>query len=117
MREFSEVGDAISEYTHDDAVIVIGAVIDEDMGEELRVTVVATGLDDLTQDERQKPALVGGTRRSAAVESGENGYSNLDEPTVVRWEKERKTGEEFVPGEETGAEYLDIPAFLRRQAD
>lgn len=117
MREFSEVGDAISEYTHDDAVIVIGAVIDEDMGDELRVTVVATGLDDLTQDEQQKPALVGGTRRSATAESGENGYSNLDEPTVVRWEKERKTGEEFVPGEETGAEYLDIPAFLRRQAD
>jgi hypothetical protein len=44
-------------------------------------------------------------------------YSDLDEPTVLRINKERKVGEQFVAGEETGSEYLDIPAFLRRQAD
>jgi cell division protein FtsZ len=116
MREFSEVGDAISEYTHDDAIIVIGAVIDEEMGEELRVTVVATGLDDAAKVE-QKPTLVSSGRRAVASENRSKDYSDFDEPTVLRWEKERKTGEDFVPGDETGSEYLDIPAFLRRQAD
>jgi len=116
MREFSEVGDAIAEYTHEDAIIVIGAVIDEDMGDELRVTVVATGLDDVSRKE-QKPSLVRGARPQEADTSVQNNYSDLDEPTILRINKERKMGEKFVPGEETGSEYLDIPAFLRRQAD
>jgi cell division protein FtsZ len=116
MREFSEVGDAISEYTHEDAIIVIGAVIDEDMGDELRVTVVATGLDDVSRKE-QKPSLVRGARPQEADSGVPGNYSDLDEPTILRINKERKMGEKFVPGEETGSEYLDIPAFLRRQAD
>jgi len=116
MREFSEVGDAISEYTHEDAIIVIGAVIDEDMGDELRVTVVATGLDDVSRVE-QKPSLVRGSRPPEEDSGVPGNYSDLDEPTILRINKERKMGEKFVPGEETGSEYLDIPAFLRRQAD
>lgn len=117
MREFSEVGDAISEYTHEDAIIVIGAVIDEEMGDELRVTVVATGLDDVSRVE-QKPTLVKGSHRQAADDAAAmSSYSDLEEPTVLRLNRERQMGEQFVPGEETGSEYLDIPAFLRRQAD
>jgi len=116
MREFSEVGDAISEYTHEDAIIVIGAVIDDDMGDELRVTVVATGLDDVSRT-AHKPSLVRGVHPQQADASIQNNYSDLDEPTILRINKERKMGEKFVPGEETGSEYLDIPAFLRRQAD
>jgi len=113
MREFSEVGDAISEYTADDAVIVIGAVIDENMGDELRVTVVATGLDDPSAGE-VKPRLVSSntareTRRPVMVEE------DVNVPTVIR--RKRAVGEEYTPGDETGVEYLDIPAFLRRQAD
>jgi cell division protein FtsZ len=117
MREFSEVGDAIAEYTHEDAIIVIGAVIDEEMGEELRVTVVATGLDDVSRVE-QKPTLVRGSHRQAADDAAAHSeYGDLEEPTVLRMNRERKMGDQFVPGEETGSEYLDIPAFLRRQAD
>ncbi|MDB4303275.1 cell division protein FtsZ [Desulfosarcina sp.] len=117
MREFSEVGDAIAEYTHEDAIIVIGAVIDEEMGEELRVTVVATGLDDVSRVE-QKPTLVKGSHRQAADDAAAvSSYSDLEEPTVLRLNRERKMGEKFEPGDETGSEYLDIPAFLRRQAD
>ncbi len=117
MREFSEVGDSIAEYTHEDAIIVIGAVIDEDMGDELRVTVVATGLDDVSRVE-QKPSLVrGGGRQAEGEDIKQKNYSDLDEPTILRINKERHAGEKFVTGEETGSEYLDIPAFLRRQAD
>ena len=117
MREFSEVGDAIAEYTHEDAIIVIGAVIDEDMGDELRVTVVATGLDDASVAEKKPTLIRGGHRQAADDAAAKSSYSDLDEPTVLRINKERKVGEQFVPGEETGSEYLDIPAFLRRQAD
>ncbi len=116
MREFSEVGDAIAEYTHEDAIIVIGAVIDDDMGDDLRVTVVATGLDDVSRTDH-KPSLVPGVVPQETDASLKNDYSDLDEPTILRMNKERKMGGKFVPGEETGSEYLDIPAFLRRQAD
>ncbi len=120
MGEFSMVGDAINEYTTDDAIIVIGAVIDEDMGDELRVTVVATGLDDMSEVGR-KPKLVSSapqqqapTYRQPAVEEGEE---DLDIPTILRNNRKRAVGEDFTPGDETGVEYLDIPAFLRKQAD
>jgi cell division protein FtsZ len=119
MGEFSMVGDAINEYTTDDAIIVIGAVIDEDMGDELRVTVVATGLDDLSEMGR-KPKLVASapqqasTHRQPVVDDGEE---DLDIPTILRNNRKRAVGEDFTPGEETGVEYLDIPAFLRKQAD
>ncbi len=120
MGEFSMVGDAINEYTTDDAIIVIGAVIDEDMGDELRVTVVATGLDDMSEMGR-KPKLVSSapqqqapTYRQPAVEEGEE---DLDIPTILRNNRKRAVGEDFTPGDETGVEYLDIPAFLRKQAD
>jgi cell division protein FtsZ len=117
MGEFSMVGDAINEYTTDDAVIVIGAVIDENMGDELRVTVVATGLDD-PSEMGKKPRLVAGTQeadyRKTRIDAGED---DLDIPTVLRRSRQRAVGADFEPGEETGVEYLDIPAFLRKQAD
>lgn len=118
MGEFSMVGDAINEYTTEDAIIVIGAVIDEDMGDELRVTVVATGLDD-PSEMGQKPKLVAGTEatagyRHSAVDEGEE---DLDIPTILRRNRKRAVGDDFIPGDETGVEYLDIPAFLRKQAD
>jgi cell division protein FtsZ len=116
ISEFSAVGEAISEYTHEDAIIVIGTVIDEAMGEELRVTVVATGLDDVMKGE-VKPKLVAGTSvaRASGVKAGN--YDDLDEPTIIRRRRDRAVGEDYVPGDETGVEYLDIPAFLRKQAD
>ncbi|HBE91994.1 MAG TPA: cell division protein FtsZ, partial [Gammaproteobacteria bacterium] len=105
MGEFSMVGDAINEYTTEDAIIVIGAVIDEDMGDELRVTVVATGLDD-PSEMGQKPKLVAGTEatagyRHSAVDEGEE---DLDIPTILRRNRKRAVGDDFIPGDETGVE-------------
>ena len=118
MGEFSMVGEAINEYTTEDAVIVIGAVIDESMGDELRVTVVATGLDDPAAM-GQRPKLVGGTEaattyRPPALDQDE--VEDLDIPTVLRRGRRRAVGDDVV-ADETGVEYLDIPAFLRKQAD
>jgi len=122
LGEFSEVGDTVNEFASDNATVVVGTVIDESMGDELRVTVVATGLgeDSRVAGSRQKPVLIDGAG------TGSGAYQAYERPTHER----RKGGsEDSSPAEplpEPAAaggpsndrrEYLDIPTFLRRQAD
>jgi cell division protein FtsZ len=108
IGEFQEVGNTIKEFASDHATVVVGTVIDPDMSDEIRVTVVATGLgQEATQ--LQSPMRV--IRKT--TEAREPNYNSLDQPTVQR---KRAVGD----GIETGGlqeELLDIPAFLRRQAD
>ncbi|MFP4129727.1 MAG: cell division protein FtsZ [Halorhodospira sp.] len=113
IGEFDEVGNAVREYASDEATVVVGAVIDPALEEELRVTVVATGLGSAPQ-EAAAPAKA--AEQVARKQTGEVDYSQLDRPTVLRQgstaNEERKGGDP-----EGNMEYLDIPAFLRRQAD
>lgn len=109
--EFDEVGQAIREIASDDATVVVGTVIDPEMSEELRVTVVATGLNNPVLAAAPKPELKAVTKKS----SGELDYEQLDRPTVIRKRAVNAPGYEDVPKQ--SEEYLDIPAFLRRQAD
>jgi cell division protein FtsZ len=110
IGEFEEVGNTVKAFASENATVVVGTVIDPDMRDELRVTVVATGLG---QEPKKQPAekpvsLVQKTK------TGEVDYGKLDRPTVMR-QQPRK-----VPVGSNNAEnldYLDIPAFLRRQAD
>ena len=109
LGEFSEVGDTIEEFASDDATVVVGTVIDPELGDEMRVTVVATGLG----GEQAKPSkVVDNTQRE------QTDYSQLDRPAVLR---NRPVARGAVVAQAVGAEadidYLDIPAFLRRQAD
>ncbi len=106
LGEFEEVGNTIEEIAHEDAVIVIGTAVDMEMTNELRVTVVATGLG----QEAQKPAMKVVEKRA----SGEVNFRDLERPTAIR---QRAVGESYVPQAEESMEVLDIPAFLRRQAD
>ncbi len=101
------------EYASDDATIVIGTVIDPEMTGELRVTVVATGIGNqgLQGDLAPKEPKVRLVERTAASDVD---YRDYDRPTVQR---KKVVGEGFVPSPEDDLEYLDIPAFLRRQAD
>lgn len=110
IGEFDEVGNAIREFASEDATVVVGTVIDAELDDELRVTVVATGLG---QEEQQQavPAL---QAVPAKKPSGEIDYGKLDRPTVIR----NRAAEERYPSAADGdLDYLDIPAFLRRQAD
>ncbi len=105
IGEFEEVGNAVKEFAAEDATVVIGTVIDPAMQGELRVTVVATGLG-LTQKRVQPYKVV-------KTGTGTTDYEQLDTPTIIRKRRHSETH----PGAEAGMDYLDIPAFLRRQAD
>ena len=114
LGEFNEVGDTIEEFASGDATVVVGTVIDPDMADTLKVTVVATGLGALQSQEETpaKPEKVVDNTRHA---DGGLNYAVLDKPTVMR-----NQGSNAAPKLDEKArdmEYLDIPAFLRRQAD
>lgn len=108
IGEFQEVGNTIKGFASDDATVVVGTVIDPDMTDRIRVTVVATGLGHSLANDEAPVRIV---RRAAAA--AEPNYHGLDKPTVQR---KRAVGDGL---NEAGLqeEMLDIPAFLRRQAD
>lgn len=108
IGEFQEVGNTVREFASEDATVVVGTVIDPEMTDRIRVTVVATGLGRVAANADSPMRIV---RRPAAT--AEPDYHGLDKPTVQR---KRAVGD----GLEVGGlqeEMLDIPAFLRRQAD
>jgi cell division protein FtsZ len=119
MRETREIMDIISSYAAEDATVIFGTAYDESMGNNLRVTVVATGLGRA----RAKPQLVQtpvqqlrtGTD-NAVVSSGQStDYQGYDTPAVFR--NSRDASRRVQAMESSGMDHLDIPAFLRRQAD
>ena len=112
LGEFSEVGDTVEEFASENATVVVGTVIDPEMTEELRVTVVATGLGG---DMVETPLKV---VESKPVDTLNPDYRNLDRPTVMRNNPQAMAGRDTAsPVQDKDMEYLDIPAFLRRQAD
>ncbi len=121
IGEFDEVGSTVKEVACDEATVVVGTVIDPDMRDELRVTVVATGLGE-TSVRLARPAAakeeVPAMRlvNSDIEEPKVPNYAEMDRPTVIR--KDPKAAQAFVEAaKEQDMDYLDIPAFLRRQAD
>ncbi len=122
LGEFTEVGDTIEEFASADATVVVGTVIDPDMAEELRVTVVATGLGAPEAARAPVPAPTKAVDNTRSANGNPN-YAVLDRPTVMRASAAKaaaKTGTNAAASldvRERDMEYLDIPAFLRRQAD
>ena len=124
IGEFDEVGTTVKEFARDDATVVVGTVIDPDMVDELRVTVVATGLgEDVPAAKEVRAEVELTTTRAANTEviepvlaTGTSDYASLDVPTSIR--RSPKTARAYVEAaEKKDMAYLDIPAFLRRQAD
>ena len=111
LGEFSEVGDTIEEFASDDATVVVGTVIDADLDEEMRVTVVATGLG----SQHGRPMKVVDNTEVTAVTD----YSEVGRPAIMRNQEAADRTHVTAKAVDTGADmdYLDIPAFLRRQAD
>ena len=108
IGEFEEVGNTVKEFASENATVVVGTVIDPDMSGELRVTVVATGLGNEVQAVTDIPTLF-----VYKTINGDVDYAHLDRPTIKRRQETTDTS----TGADANLEYLDIPAFLRRQAD
>ncbi len=126
IGEFQEVGNIVKQFASEDATVVVGTVIDPELTNQVRVTVVATGLGRPAAAARQPgsrehhgardaiaarepPMRV--VRRAQPLSSSD--YAALDKPTVQR---QRAVGDGLRP-EQDPEDLLDIPAFLRRQAD
>ncbi len=113
IGEFEEVGNTVKEFASENATVVVGTVIDPAMSDELRVTVVATGLGrereiNTSMDEQAVKLVVDKTA------NGDMDYAQLDKPTVIR---QKKVAGDATADVQNNMDYLDIPAFLRRQAD
>ena len=114
LGEFSEVGDIIEEFYSDNATVVVGTVIDPSMSDEIKVTVVATGLGGAAEEPVQGRQQ--GLRDIPLNRDGGVKYEELERPTVVRNAGPLVEGATAVVISED-IDYLDIPAFLRQQAD
>jgi cell division protein FtsZ len=124
MKEVNEVMNTVKAFAADDAHIIFGAVYDDLMGDALRVTVVATGLGQITARARQTFEVVN-TPVVQAVATGTGDampfaavaaidYDRLEVPSVVRRGQRNVTVEALA---NSGVDRYDIPAFLRKQAD
>jgi cell division protein FtsZ len=113
IGEFEEVGNTVKEFASPEATVVVGTVIDPDMHDELRVTVVATGLGNEIEQVKEAPEPMKLVQRGKRT--GEVDYQELDRPAVIR---NKAAGDPLPPPKVADdMDYLDIPAFLRRQAD
>ena len=111
MREVQEVMDIVKKMTAEDATVIVGTVIDENMGDSLRVTLVATGLGNINQ-QSQRPMTVIHTRTGTDDRISSH---QVDEPAVMR--TGRRSNAAVTAMQRAGMDPMDIPAFLRRQAD
>ena len=106
IGEFDEVGSTVKQFASDNATVVVGTVIDPEMSGDIRVTIVATGLGNMIKEDASRIKLV----QNADISVD---YKDFERPTVIR-NKTPETDDGKLSGD---ADYLDIPAFLRRQAD
>ena len=113
IREFQTVGKVIRGFTAKESTVVIGTVADPDMGDQMRVTVVATGLGGAPAKPRIVSSANAPARAGAAAgpaRAGRAGYDGYDEPPLLQQRA-------VAGGDAIDSEILDIPSFLRRQAD
>jgi len=112
IGEFEEVGNTVKEFASENATVVVGTVIDPEMADELRVTVVATGLGRSDAEVEEAPVKLAFNKKT-----GEVNYEPLERPTVIRHQSVAVGGARAGAAAAEDLDYLDIPAFLRRQAD
>jgi cell division protein FtsZ len=112
LKEVHEVMNTIRSFTAEDATVIYGSVIDETMGDALRVTIVATGLGGAAA-QRQQPVMQVVPRTGTDDARAPVNYDELDQPTAIR----RRRDVTVDAMRQSGVDMLDIPAFLRKQAD
>jgi cell division protein FtsZ len=119
MKEYHEVMNTIKEFTAEDAMVIVGTVIDDAMEDRLRVTMIATGLGGAAAQVKRPPKLEvfetvverTGTDNVGMTITESIDYDKLDQPAVVR------RGRHAVATPSPAFDPSEIPAFLRKQAD
>jgi cell division protein FtsZ len=115
IGEFDEVGNTVRDFADEEATVVVGTVIDPELDDQLRVTVVATGLGRTQRGARgdePKMRLINTTAREEEGIAAD--YRDMDQPAYIRNKRAAGGGAAEAAAD---LDYLDIPAFLRRQAD
>lgn len=114
LDEFAEVNDVINEFASTEATMVVGTVFDDNLTDELRVSVVATGLG---QAQAEEPSVKVVVKNEDEGEQIRPDYGSYETPTTMRNSPNLGSGNRRVVGTDLTDDFLDIPAFLRRQAD
>jgi cell division protein FtsZ len=119
MREFNEIGDVVHQFASEDATVVIGTALDQELQDDVRVTVVATGLNRgaIRQSARREEAVVVQRPRIVARTGTDNLPVDYLQVTPASRAAAEPQPSKKAPAAEPQIDYLDIPAFLRRQAD
>jgi cell division protein FtsZ len=118
MREFNEIGDVVHQFASEDATVVIGTALDPELQDEVRVTVVATGLNRNAVRHvarREQPAVVARPQIVARTGTDDLPSDYLDSRAPATPAARAVAGP--AKARETQSDWLDIPAFLRKQAD
>ncbi len=122
IDEFDTVGSIVHGLAHESAHVVVGTILDETMGDEILVTVVATGLcQQETPVVQAVPVsmtgnLSGMSATATRASISQPDYTAYDEPAITRRQVGARPAAAPAPRNKD-VSYLDIPAFLRRQAD
>ena len=108
IDEYEIVGNAVKAFASENATVVVGTVIDPELQDEVRVTVVATGIG---AEKKPDITLVNNGPRASVVDSksAERGASMTDGAHALQLDNDVAPNDDL--------DYLDIPAFLRKQAD
>jgi cell division protein FtsZ len=116
LQEMYDVMETIKAFAAESATVIVGTVYDEALEDQLRVTIVATGLGKPTARQQSKPqALTVVAQKTGTDNHGiDVDYDVLEQPAVIRRRNRDATVEAM---RQSGVDMLDIPAFLRKQAD
>ena len=117
IGEFEEVGDVVKEIISDDATVVVGTVIDPEMTDEMRVTVIVTGLGDARARLQQQHASTSARMVESRRVDGTIDYEQLDRPALIRKQASTTSSSKQTSTSVPDVDYLDIPAFLRRHEE
>jgi cell division protein FtsZ len=125
MREFDEIGRVVHDFASEDATVVLGTALDPDLSDDVRVTVVATGLNRAAKPQLRpvaKPEMVEMPQPRRVLRTGTDNapvsYTSGPEPATVPGKASGNVAADKPDAEAARSyDYLDIPAFLRRQAD
>ena len=115
LQEMYDVMGTIKAFSSDSAHPIIGTVYDDALGDQLRVTIIATGLGKPVVQRQVKPLTVVAGKTGTDNQPLEVDYNALEMPAVMRSKRNRDATVEAM--RQSGVEMLDIPAFLRKQAD